>query len=417
MGYALYDADSNLYEQGKVILSKKARNKHEELIQKLAIKKDGYIETYLVNETAENVWFDQYRIMSTGPLIVQETHYDPWGVDLSGLGYQYGGIKTNPYLYNGKELTSGLGVIMYDYGARFYIPAIGRWFVHDPLAEKARRHSPYNYALNNPMRFIDPDGMEAYSVMGGVVFDGYVGDDGNGNYIGGHKGDGSKEKKPKNEGSNSDATESQTNEAKNDNCPECINLNLDQFTVTAPRWWPGVLGRAADLWYAQNITNSTYGRDYGTGYTPQSQWYSDFRTFVGAGYGVINNMLMLPLSGAGYADEVLAAGGSIGSNGRVFWSGGNLAREAAENFALSTGGRTLEMTLQGRLLTRLTNLTSYNVTAPLWRWASSSFARNAQGSVNVFQNANTGVRLNSVWRTSEYPILRGNNNIIYHNVY
>jgi hypothetical protein len=47
--------------------------------------------------------FDQFRIMSTGPLIVQETHYDPWGVELEGLGYQYGGIKVNPYLYNGKE--------------------------------------------------------------------------------------------------------------------------------------------------------------------------------------------------------------------------------------------------------------------------------------------------------------------------
>jgi RHS repeat-associated protein len=172
MGYALYDSDSVLYEQGKVILSKKARNKHEELIQKLAVKKDGYIETFLVNETAENVWFDQFRIMSTGPLIVQETHYDPWGVELSGIGYQYGGIKINPYLYNGKELTSGLGVIMYDYGARLYIPAIGRWFVSDPLAEKARRQSPYNYALNNPLRYIDPDGMEAYSVMGTPVITG-----------------------------------------------------------------------------------------------------------------------------------------------------------------------------------------------------------------------------------------------------
>lgn len=127
-------------------------------------------------------------------------------------------------------------------------------------------------------------------------------------------------------------------------------------------------------------------------------------------------MLMLPLSGAGYADDLLTAG-SAGSNGRVFWSGGALAREAAESFALNTGGRTLEMTLQGRFLTRLTNLTSYNVTAPLWRWASSSFARNAQGPINVFQNANTGVRLNSVWRTSEYPILRGKNSIIYHNIY
>jgi len=159
MGYALYDSDSNLYEQGKVILSKKARDKHEELIEKIAIKKDGYIETFLVNETSENVWFDQFRVMSTGPIIVQETHYDPWGLEIKELGYQYGGIKVNPYLYNGKEAIGHLGIELYDYGARMYDPVIGRWSVLDPMADQREWLSPYNYVQNNPMLRVDPDGM------------------------------------------------------------------------------------------------------------------------------------------------------------------------------------------------------------------------------------------------------------------
>ncbi|WP_347065409.1 RHS repeat-associated core domain-containing protein [Flavobacterium sp. WV_118_3] len=54
-----------------------------------------------------------------------------------------------------------LGLNMYDYGARGYMPDIGRTTTHDPLAEKFYRLSPQSFLNNNPLRFIDPTGMES----------------------------------------------------------------------------------------------------------------------------------------------------------------------------------------------------------------------------------------------------------------
>tara|TARA_R110002124_G_scaffold170608_8_gene338299 strand:- start:1350 stop:2435 length:1086 start_codon:yes stop_codon:yes gene_type:complete len=135
----------------------------------LYISKDGYMETVLVNETAEDVWFDDFSVSRTPSLVIQETHYDPWGLELVGLGFQNGGVNENKYLYNGKELIEDNDLQYYDYGARMYDPVLGRWGVVDPIGNLYYSWSPYNYTLNNPIKNIDPDGRFVGTVVGAVV--------------------------------------------------------------------------------------------------------------------------------------------------------------------------------------------------------------------------------------------------------
>ena len=130
---------------------------YENGTQKLLLTEEGYINLtgtqqyhyYLKDHQGNN------RVVINQSGTVEETnHYYPFGGVFGTAG------NTQPYKYNGKELDTKQGLNWYDYGARHYDAALGRFTTNDPLAEKYYSMSPYTYCADNPVKFIDPNGME-----------------------------------------------------------------------------------------------------------------------------------------------------------------------------------------------------------------------------------------------------------------
>ena len=97
----------------------------------------------------------------SGETIEQNAYYPFGGRHTFGNTYAQ---TTNRFKYNGKEEQTTGNLQYLDYGARMYDSKIARWFVQDPLSEKYYAQSQYNYCVNNPVMFVDPDGRDIWEV-------------------------------------------------------------------------------------------------------------------------------------------------------------------------------------------------------------------------------------------------------------
>jgi RHS repeat-associated protein len=153
---------------------------------------EGYIEkngsgfdyVYQYKDHLGNIRLSYKNTSTTGINleIQEENNYYPFGLEHKGYGVGFDSpqLADHPYKYNGKEFNEELGLDWYDYGARNYDPALGRWMNVDPLAHKMPAWSPYSFVFNNPLSFIDPDGRIPTPVQGAKlanhIYGGKVGD-------------------------------------------------------------------------------------------------------------------------------------------------------------------------------------------------------------------------------------------------
>ena len=127
---------------------------YENDVQKLLLTDEGYVTLsdgkyhyYLKDHQGNN------RVVINQSGTVEETnHYYPFGGVFASSG------NVQPYKYNGKELDAKKGLNWYDYGARHYDAALGRFTTNDRFAEKYHSMSPYQYGANNPVKNVDVNG-------------------------------------------------------------------------------------------------------------------------------------------------------------------------------------------------------------------------------------------------------------------
>ncbi len=292
---------------------------------------------------------------------------------------------------------------LYYYRARYYNPILGRFIQPDTVVQDRldlQSWNRYAYVRNNPLKYVDPTGHEPHFDMPDD-YDHFVhGRDrdndhdfsftDNGNLVG-----------------------------------EAVSQNsyfgaLTGTNISGPfNFSSGFSGLNSTIGLGNDVLNLVHGA--GSLALAGVSALSALVSVTGCDEMCqLATMAVLQPQIAAAAAGLEFLGPWLGSSntGRVFWSGSESAKNAANNFAKANGLTTLEMTKAGQNLIGKTKGMPWSQAGPLWQELSGEFAKGASGQVNVFQSAE-GVSLNSIWRSVEYPALQVKENveIIYHTIF
>ncbi len=299
----------------------------------------------------KNLQGDIIEIVDASGYTVARYRYDAWGNNIidpwdSGLGI----ANINPYRYRGYRLDLETG--LYYLNARYYDPSIGRFISADsinyldPSSEQGL--NLYAYCGNNPVMYMDNTGNFPFLILTGII----------GAVIGAVVG----------------------------GIIASSNNNNVWAGIAIGATAGGLIGTGLGAAYAATVAGSFFASTSAVVVGTQIM----ATTVTTGGIGMAGKMVIDNWSNA------------INQSSHVFWSGGDLAKNAAQDYANRIGGVTIEMTRTGQHLQSMTTAGNWEAMRPLWDLASANFANTAQGTSYAFVYSQN---LNSVFWTVEYVFL------------
>ncbi len=283
-------------------------------------------------------------------------------------------------------------------------PRLGRFFSVDPLAADYAYNSPYAFSENRVMDGVELEGLEWESINGGEDYRWVAQRDEAGNYIRPegtvsnatvHKPDGTKVIYST-LGLNSDPT----GQIDIYNSKDEISSSY-RFSSQGEASYKDRSGEYKSILWPKTTISWSPSREFQIDYVPLSAAGADVALAMDQSIlrQLSDNMAPrnLPLESYGLGPleffigrGVFQGGTSLlrsaftspSTVGRVFWSGGDLAKNAAMEFAKASGRKTLEMTTSGRIMNTLNPIFPRSVSSPIWRRLSTNFAKGAKGTLS-----------------------------------
>ena len=121
--------------------------------RRLVVSSEGLATRYFLTDHLGSV----RQVVAADGSVIEQNDYYPFGKRWAAVAAP---ISDNRHRFSGKEEQAFLSLPYVDFGARMYNPDWGRWFTQDPLAEKYYSWAPYCYCINNPIKYVDPNGLD-----------------------------------------------------------------------------------------------------------------------------------------------------------------------------------------------------------------------------------------------------------------